>query len=297
MGEFKKLLFIVNKRAGTGYRESLEGKILDACAHHHAECTIEYTAGRGHATELARAGLNRFDAIIAVGGDGTVNEVARALVHGNTPMGIIPKGSGNGLARHLSIPLRLESALHRLFHSQVVMMDSFLINRQLAVNVSGFGFDGHVANLFGKNKKRGFWGYAKLVLKEYLSFREFIWELHETGKQSIHTGFMVALANSSQYGNNASIAPRASVTDHFLDLGGVHKVPFHRGIPIGLRLFTRTLKNNDLYFSKKISDCRIYCAAAIPYHIDGEPCGSAQSFSIQVLPRSLKILVPNPHNI
>lgn len=297
MSEFKKLLFIINKHAGTGFRETLEGRILDACAQHQVECTIECTSGRGHATDLAKAGIGLFDAIIAVGGDGTVNETAQALVNSGMTMGILPKGSGNGLARHLHIPLKLEQALTNLFKGQEVVMDSFLINTKLSVNVSGFGFDGHIANLFDKNKKRGFWGYARLVLNEYLSFKEFSWELHEEGRHSTHLGFMVAIANSSQYGNNACIAPNASTTDSLLDLGIAKKIPFYRALPMGLRLFRQTLKNNDLYFSKKISDCRIVCPQPVPYHVDGEPCGFAQSFSIQVLPRSLKILVPHPHNI
>ncbi len=297
MSEFKKLLFIVNKRAGTGFQESLEGKILDACAHHQVECAIEFTSSRGHATELAKNGIHDFDAIVAVGGDGTVNEVARGLVHTTAIMGIIPKGSGNGLARHLRIPLKLDRALNTLFTSKVVSMDSFLINNQLSVNVSGFGFDGHIANLFDHTTKRGLWGYAKLVLKEYLSFKPFRWELCENENQSKQSSFMVAIANSSQFGNNASIAPDASVTDNQLDLAITQKIPFYRGVSAGIRLFNRTLKNNDLYFSKKITDCRIVSDNPLPYHIDGEPCEFAQEFSIQLLPSSIKILVPDPHNI
>src|SRR5688572_22560582 len=209
MGEVKNVLFIVNKFSGTGYQPEVEGRMLNACEKFDIECSIEFTNHRGHATELAQEGVAKnFNRVIAVGGDGTVNEVARGLLHTSTPMGIIPKGSGNGLARHLGISMKLDKALEQILSGSVITMDTFKMNDHLSLNVSGIGFDGHIANLFGVGQKRGFWGYSKLVIQEYLRYPEFdaILKLSEDSN-SAQKSFMIAIANSSQYGNNAKVAP------------------------------------------------------------------------------------------
>jgi diacylglycerol kinase (ATP) len=128
-----------------------------------------------------------FNRIIAVGGDGTVNEVARGLLHTATPMGIIPKGSGNGLARHLGINMKIDPALEQVLGGSVIAMDTFRMNDHLSLNVSGIGFDGHIANLFGAGKKRGFWGYTKLVVQEYLRYSEFDSSLFIDGQSPLHS--------------------------------------------------------------------------------------------------------------
>lgn len=293
MSEFKKLLFIINKYSGKGFQPHVEGKILDACEKHDVECTIEFTKKPGHATQLAKESINNYDAVIAVGGDGTVNEVAQGLVDSNLPMGILPKGSGNGLARHLQIPMQLSKSLDTLFKSSVQTMDTFLMNDKLSINVSGIGFDGHVANLFGKNKKRGFWGYAKLVVREYVRFKTFDLTVEENGKiLQLKKKFIVAIANSSQYGNNARISPQASVTDHLLHLAILKKVALHKGFRFAYLMFTRKLRNNDLYESLILKEGSISTPKPVSYHIDGEPCGVDSVFRIKLKPASLHILVP-----
>lgn len=297
MNEFKKLLFIINKYSGKGFQPHVEGRILDACEKNDVECTIEFTKSRGHATELAKNGIGKYDAIIAVGGDGTVNEVAQGLVDSDQPMGIIPKGSGNGLARHLQIPLKLSRSVQTLFKSEIQTMDTFLLNGKLSVNVSGIGFDGHVANLFGKNKKRGFWGYAKLVIREYVRFKEFDTDfMYSNQAHTFKNNFIVAIANSSQYGNNARVSPQASVTDQLLHVARIKKVAFHRGFRFAFLMFTRKLRDNDLYESFTLKDGVITTAQPVAYHIDGEPCGTENEFCIVLKPSSLKILTPLKQN-
>jgi YegS/Rv2252/BmrU family lipid kinase len=293
MSEFNKLLFIINKFSGTGFRAKLEGEILSACEQHRAECTIQFTSGRGHATELAREGIGKFDAVIAVGGDGTVNETAQGLIHSGTPLGILPKGSGNGLARHLGIPMKLKTALKTLFNSKPIAMDTFYVNDHLSVNVSGIGFDGHVANRFGEDKKRGFFGYVRFVVRDYLKFTPLNATcLHDHSTEQLTKSFIIAIANSSQYGNNASIAPGASVTDHQLKLVQVKKIPLHKGLPFTYRLFTNKLRNNNAYQSKPVTNLVVKIPASAPFHIDGEPCGTASEFTIRIDPSSLMVLVP-----
>jgi YegS/Rv2252/BmrU family lipid kinase len=298
MGEVKNVLFIVNKFSGTGYQPEVEGRMLTACEKLGIECSIEFTNHRGHATELAQEGVAKnFNRVIAVGGDGTVNEVARGLLHTSTPMGVIPKGSGNGLARHLGISMKLEKALDQILTGKVIQMDTFKMNDHLSLNVSGIGFDGHIANLFGTGQRRGFWGYTKLVVREYLSYREFEAELSSLTTQSdlktvSKKSFMIAIANSSQYGNNAKVAPIASVTDQKLQLAIIKKVPTQRGFHFGYQMFTGKLETGKDYECLSFQQATINVPLPVAYHIDGEPCGHASSFKIDLLPRSINMLVP-----
>jgi diacylglycerol kinase (ATP) len=291
--EVNKVLFIVNKYAGRGYQPAVEGKIIDCCEKHDAECTIEFTQGRGHATELARKAVeeNQFQSVIAVGGDGTVNEVARGLLHSSVYMGIIPKGSGNGLARHLRIPMQVPQAVKSLFKSRSFAMDTFQLNGKLSLNVSGIGFDGHIANLFGKEKKRGLQGYAKHALKEFLQFKEFEAEIRIDQKKFVRSAFVIAIANSSQYGNNARIAPAASVCDGLLHINILKKVPPYR-VDFIYSFFNGTIARSVFCEILETDSLTVSVVEPVPYHIDGEPCGKANTFTIKLMPGSLKMLVP-----
>jgi diacylglycerol kinase (ATP) len=294
MSEVKNVLFIVNKFSGKGYQPEVEGRMLNACEKFDIECSIEFTTHRGHATDLAREGVAKnFNRIIAVGGDGTVNEVARGLLHAAVPMGIIPKGSGNGLARHLGISMNMDKALDQILRGEVIQMDTFKMNDHLSLNVSGIGFDGHVANLFSVGQRRGFWGYSKVVLREYLSYPEFEATLQLKGQSaSAQKSFMIAIANSSQYGNNAKVAPIASVMDQSLQLAIIKKVPAQRGFHFGYQMFTGNLKTGVDYECLSLQECTIHVPTPTAFHIDGEPLGHSTSFKIQLLPHSLHMIVP-----
>jgi YegS/Rv2252/BmrU family lipid kinase len=293
----KSALFIINKFAGGGFHPKVEGKILDICAKHNVECSIEFTRSRGHATTLAQEGAaKKFDSIVAVGGDGTVNEVARALVNTNHVMGIVPKGSGNGLSRHLGIPLAFEKAVENIFIGKTFRMDTFTINNRLSLNVSGIGFDGHVANLFGKDGKRGLVGYTKLTLKEFLHFKSFPLTISIDGTKQNKSAFVLAIANSSQYGNNARIAPLASVTDELLHLSLLKKVPSHMSIPFMLKMFTGRIHQSSFCETLIGKSITINTSEPQPFHVDGEPTGYGQQFIIQVQPLSLTLVVPQNTN-
>ena len=212
-----------------GYQTAIEGRILDTCEKNDTKCSIEYTQRRGHAISLAsEASKNGVDYVVAVGGDGTINEVARGLLNSDTPMGILPRGSGNGLARHLGIPVTLTDAIDNLFHHKVMKIDTLSINDKLSLNVSGIGFDGHVANLFANKKIRGLVGYVRISVKEYFRFPEFEAEVSVDNKTEVRKSFIIAVANSSQYGNNIKIAPLASVRDGMLHLTIMKKIPLYR---------------------------------------------------------------------
>lgn len=287
------VLFIINKAAGKGFQPTVEGKILDICSRFDAECTIEFTKSRGHATELAHAGRAKgFQKIIAIGGDGTLNEVAQALVHTEVAMGIVPKGSGNGLSRHLGIPLDFEKAIENIFTGQTTLIDTFLLNDHLSINVSGVGFDGHVANLFGKDGKRGLLGYVKLTVQEFFTFKEFTCELTTHGKSIPVKAFIIAVANSSQYGNNARIAPMASVTDHKLHLTVLTKVPLYALLPFMLRFFTNRVFNSSYCSTFEGNSFQLSMQKDVAYHVDGEASGSDKIFLITLQPSSLRLIIP-----
>lgn len=290
--EVKKVFFIVNKYSGSGYREDVEGQILSSCNENNIEGAIEYTQGRGHATTLAtHAVAAGFQEIVAVGGDGTVNEVAQGLLHSPVSMGIIPKGSGNGLARHLGIPLKINLALKCLLTSQRITMDTFRINGKLSLNVSGIGFDGYIADLFGADTRRGLQGYTKHILNEFMNFPEFDAEITYGETQIKKMAFVIAIANSSQYGNNARIAPAASIRDQILDISILKKIPPYR-LDFIYSFFSGTIDQSAYCETLQVRTAEIRLNQPMAFHIDGEPAGKSEHFFIEIVPASLNILAP-----
>lgn len=291
MGQFRSALFIVNPNSGKKKIDGLEKSIQQCCNEHGIESKIEFTKGKHHATEIANRGASeKFDLILAVGGDGTVHEVAKALIGTDRVMGILPKGSGNGLARHLGISRKPSQALEQLLEGRVVRIDTIKINDEISVNVSGIGFDGHIANLFGTEGKRGLREYVSLAATEFRRFKPF----HVKGEidhAPLDTdAFILAVANSSQFGNNATVSPTASVCDGLMDVCVIQKVPLLQSLGFAGKMFTRRM--NKSAFAKIIK-----CRKAVfefesdkPYHIDGEGKSSARFFSFEIAPSSLNVL-------
>lgn len=289
----EKVLFIINAFSGKGFRPSVGAQIIAACERLQLDFSIEYTSQRGHATDLARQAVEQgIQKVIACGGDGTVNEVAQGLVHTSSAMGILPMGSGNGLARHLQIPLDKSRALELLHKHHTISMDTLLINGHRAVNVAGIGFDAHVASLFGKDGKRGLTGYARLVLKEFNQFKEFETKVFLDGKPGEHQAFVVAMANSSQFGNNARVAPQASVCDGVMDVCFIRKVPFIKAVGFATKLFMGNLDKSRFVEIIKVKEFKAALSTPMPYHIDGEPFAAASSFEVRMDEGSLQVMVP-----
>lgn len=293
----KSALFIVNKFSGGGYRPEVEGRIIEACRTADVECRIEFTQSRGHATELAQWAVEqKMDLVFAVGGDGTVNEVAHGLVGSSVAMGILPKGSGNGLARHLAVPMDFKKSLSIISHHEVELIDTVLINGKLSVNVSGIGFDGHVAAMFAGKAKRGLIGYTKLVLNEFRSFKPFEASVTMNGKTFDTKSFIIAVANSSQFGNNAKIAPHASVCDQLIDVSFIQKIPFTQAPAFAGKMFTGNLDRSrfvEIHQSPKLS---IRLNGVVAFHIDGEAMPPTSVFEASIQPKSLKVILPTTSN-
>ena len=171
-------------------------------------------------------------------------------------------------------------------------IDTLSINDKLSLNVSGIGFDGHVANLFANKKIRGLVGYIRISVKEYFRFQEFEAEVSVDNKTEVRKSFIIAVANSSQYGNNIKIAPLASVRDGMLHLTIMKKIPLYRLDHI-FTFLKGSLTNSEMFEILEGKEVRIKTSQAVPYHIDGEPCGLNNSFNIQLRPASLSVLVPD----
>jgi diacylglycerol kinase family enzyme len=209
-------------------------------------------------------------------------------------MGIIPKGSGNGLSRHTGIPLGYTNALEKIFTGKAVPIDTFLVNDKLSLNVSGIGFDGHIANLFGKDGKRGLSGYAKLILKEFFSFKPFTisYAVKEQTKKT-ETVFIAAFANSSQYGNNARVAPQASVQDGKLHVVLIKQLTALASISFLQKALMGKIHQSPLCQTLEADTIQCQTEKNTPYHIDGEASGFASQFTVQVKPKSLLLIIPH----
>ncbi len=293
MTKIKNALFIVNKFSGGGYRPDVEGRIIEECKKLNIECTIEFTQSRGHATELASDAVGQHvDYVFAVGGDGTVNEVAQGLLGSKVAMGILPKGSGNGLARHLGMPMSFKKSLEIISTHREQMIDTMSVNGKLSVNVSGIGFDGHIAGLFANSSKRGLIGYTKLVLKEFINFKSFEANVEVNGKLYQSKPFIIALANSSQFGNNARVAPQASVCDQLIDVCFIQKVPVSQAIGFAGKMFRGKLDQSRFVDIVKTNQLTINLNQSVAYHIDGEAMKASDKFNVKIMPVSLKVLIP-----
>lgn len=287
-----KIAFIINPFSGTGKKEDIPTLIkqtLDATVY---EPEIVFTEHRGHGTELAKSFVDKhFQIVVAVGGDGTVNEIGRSLVHTDTSLGIIPIGSGNGLARHLGIPMNTKKAIKQLNHSEPILMDYGIVNERPFFCTCGTGFDAYVSTEFAKGKKRGVMSYIEKIITGYFTYKSQNYHLLGDGIDLKSRAFVITFANASQWGNNAYIAPQASVQDGKLDISIMSNFPIIALPTLALQLFAKTI-DKDLFMttlrSKEITMVR---EESGPFHYDGEPYEEGKEIQIKTIPDGLKVMV------
>ena len=287
-----KIAFIINPFSGTGKKEDIPALIkqeLDATVF---EPEIVYTDQRGHGTKLAKEFVDKdFQIIVAVGGDGTVNEVGQSLLHSNAALGIVPIGSGNGLARHLGIPMNIRKAIRQLNHSEPISMDYGIVNGRPFFCTCGTGFDAYVSTEFAKGKKRGVMSYIEKIITGYFSYKSQNYHLLGEGIDLNSKAFVITFANASQWGNNAYIAPQASVQDGKLDISIMSSFPIIAIPTLALQLFAKTI-DKDLFMttlrSKKITLMR---EDSGPFHYDGEPYVEGKEIQIDTIADGLKVMV------
>ena len=226
----------------------------------------------GHATELAQqAARQGIDIVVAVGGDGTVNEVGRALVNTKTAMGILPCGSGNGLARHLNLPMNLKKCIDILNDCDIHTLDYGLINRHPFFCTCGMGFDAFISMKFAEAGKRGPITYMQKILEEGLSYQPETYEIEDEEGTRRYKAFLVSAANASQYGNNAYIAPQASMSDGLLDIIIMEPFDLIEAPQVAIELFNKTLDKNLKIKTFRASHIHIHRKSEGIIHYDGDP--------------------------
>jgi diacylglycerol kinase (ATP) len=296
-----KTRFILNPCSGrNATRPWLAEFIRKFIREHRVDGTIVVTAAAGHATVLARNALiDGCDRVVAVGGDGTMNEVAQALVHTSTALAFVPCGSGNGLARHLRVPIGLQQALETAVapSSAVATIDTATANGHPFFNAMGCGFDAEISRRFNRLKRRGLPAYIRTGFSAFLQ-RQSEAVLVRSGKHTFSGEILlITVANSEQYGNGALIAPGAVVSDGQMDLVAIRPLTTLSALPLVARLFL-----GSLYRSRHVEHIRgphfsIVRSKAGPIHTDGETHTTSAAIDICVRPRSLRIIVPAGSNL
>jgi diacylglycerol kinase (ATP) len=287
----RKALFIVNPVSGGKKKDEVPQLIQKHLDADKFEAAIVFSTGVAHARQLAKESIGLYDLVIAVGGDGTVNEIASALVGSDTLLGIIPCGSGNGLSRFLNIPMDVKGAIENLNTGRAEAIDSAEANGQPFFNMAGMGFDAHISEVFSHNKKRGFISYIKSSITEIANYKPQLYHIEIDGVDHERTAFMVSLANSSQYGNNMHIAPYASVQDGLIDVCIIKPFPAWRLPEMGIRMLLKIADKSKYLEIIKGKHINIKRNEGGPIHLDGEPQIIQSDVEINIVPRSLKVIV------
>lgn len=288
-----KARFIFNPHSGSNRRNPhLRDRAREFIAKNNWDASVIPTERPRHATELARRAVDEgCTLVIAIGGDGTMNEVATALIDTPACFGLIPCGSGNGLGRHLGIK-RGEASFQNLLDGRPIAIDTGMVNRDPFFCAAGTGFESLIASRFATLTSRGFSGYLRTSADAWRSYRPEKYVLHHAGGQDAIEAFTLAITNSSQYGNNALIAPEASVRDGLLDITAVPRVNLLNAVPLLWRLF-----NGSLH---RVATVRRWQGKSFVLerqkpgwiHTDGEPRAEVSRLEITVRPQSLRIMVP-----
>ncbi len=291
----KNIAFIINPVSGSKETQKEKRKlpkvIMQVLDESQWLPNITFTEYAGHATELARQYARMgFDAVVAVGGDGTVNEVACGLRDSKTALGIIPMGSGNGFARHLNIPVRPQKALEVINHSEPISVDYGLANGKLFVSTCGTGFDALVADNFAGSNKRGFMTYLQNVLKEAFAYQPQTYHLIGDGIDVTHRAFLITFANANQWGYEALIAPKASIQDGKMDIMLMSSHAILGSASLALRLFAGSIDDSHFMDTIRAQEVTLEREVAGPFHIDGDPVEMDKDIHIKIVADGLRVL-------
>lgn len=288
----KRIVFIINPNAGTGNKTVVEQAIAEHLDRTIYDGVIRMTEYAGHAVEIAREEAERgADVVVAVGGDGTVNEVGRALVHTQTALGILPCGSGNGLARHLRIPMEVAEAVALLNEGCVKALDYGVMNGQPFFCTCGVGFDAFISMKFAEAGKRGLKTYMEKTLQDGLKYKPETYRIEIDGETEVQQAFLIACANASQYGNNAYIAPEASTRDGLMDVTILTPFTALESAQIVLQMFSRELPKNSHVRMFRTKGVKIIREKAGPAHIDGDPVMMGETLEVEIVPSALQVVV------
>lgn len=291
--EKKKIVFILNPISGTRKKAEVPRLLRQLLDHNRYSYEIAETARPFHAHELAKGAAEAgADMVVAVGGDGTVNEVAGGLLYSSTALGILPFGSGNGLARHLGIPVDTSEAIQLLNTPKHITIDAAEANGKAFFCTAGLGFDARIGQVFASTKTRGFGSYIRMTLSEYFDFIPHQYTIQVNGQQMKGSYFVVTMANAGQYGNDAYIAPQADIQDGKIDLCLLRPFPRLEVMRLGWQLFNKSIHENEYMQIIRTDMAEIDCPQAECMHLDGEFVPIKGKLQVRMLPKSLQVMVP-----
>ena len=292
MGISNKLFVIINPISGTGNKADLPGLIEEILDKSKWDITTRYTKYPGHATALAsEAAQQGYFAVVAIGGDGTINEVASALINTPTALGFVPTGSGNGLARHLHIPSNAKKALEIINDGYTEEIDYCTVNGRPFFCTSGVGLDAMISHKFAKAGSRGMKTYLRTAVTAFFDYHGEQFKITVDGKEINENAHIVTCCNAAQYGNNAIIAPRASISDGLIDVTVVRNFNIFDGPILGVRMLTNKLEQDrhvHFYRGRHVVVER-QCPGIT--HIDGDPCIMPKKLDFKCVKDGLKVLL------
>ncbi|MBN2609943.1 MAG: diacylglycerol kinase family lipid kinase [Bacteroidales bacterium] len=290
----ERIIFIINPVSGTYRKDNIESLIIGNINRDRFEPEVVRTRYKGHATKITMKAVSEgVRKIVAVGGDGTVNEVASALVGTKSALGIIPGGSGNGLARYLGIPLMHKEAVRMFNNCHIRKIDAGMVNKKYFFCTCGIGFDAHVGKVFDKLEGRGFFNYLKTVIKEFFSYNPKKYKLYIDGKKYREKAFLITFANAGQYGSNAYIAPGARIDDGLLDICIMKPFPRIKSLILGLRLFSKSIDKSKYLQVLRGKDIRVKRKKKYTIHIDGDPVKMKKNIRVTIMQKALRVMVPD----
>lgn len=291
--EKTKVCVIINPVSGTESKKYIPEEVASAFDQTKFDIIIRITGYPGHATEIAKEAVKeKFAYVLTVGGDGTVNEVAKALVNTDTILGIIPFGSGNGLARDLHISMDSEKAIKTILDGNIRTIDYGSANEHIFFCTCGVGFDAFISDKFAEEKKRGPLGYVRNIVEGVIEFRSEEYEItHDEGTLS-ERAFLLTCANASQYGNEVYIAPGADMEDGKMNVSILKPLNPNEIPQTTLQLFTKNIDKNSKMISLLTGNLTIKREKEGILHVDGEPVKTGKDIEVKIYHKGLKVFAP-----
>ncbi|MEM9545316.1 MAG: diacylglycerol kinase family protein [Bacteroidota bacterium] len=292
----KSIRFIINPFSGTSGKQTVPEMINSLLDHTRFEYEIVKTERAEHAIELAREGVEKkFDYVAAVGGDGSVNEVAQSLLHSTTALIVIPGGSGNGFAMHMGLGRNIKKALEIINTGRIIEIDTCRVNDRFFINVSGLGFDARIAYMTKKNSKRGFLPYLITSIREARKFKSQKLKIRIDDQEISGEYAAAVVANASMYGYYFTIAPLASMQDGIMDLMLINKAPLYKYFLMTFRFLNRSLHKSKITKTVQGKSIVVSLEDENFLHVDGEGYKTQPELRFSIQPKSLKVLAPANH--
>lgn len=284
--ERPKILFILNPNAGKRNAR----KLLRGLSAYRSKLDVVQSGHAGHVYELTKKELDNYDVFVAAGGDGTVNEVASALVGSNKKLAVFPTGSGNGFAREMGFTKNIQELIDGIESGKTIQTDTLRLNGKFCTNMAGVGFDSAVAHHFSNGLSRGFWSYVKSTLTTFIRFRPFEASIELDGKPIHGRFFMISIANTRQFGSNAFISPQSNPTDGQMELVLVSPIPVWQAPNFVIRLFAGTLKPSKYIQFVPFKNEATLTTSENRFHLDGEPLKLESPVKIEIDAQKLIVI-------